>query len=354
MRSLGKWGMVICDSGASCHMSYASSEMMNYRESSAYMRTASGARYPIEGYGDLPLTFRSSSLNVPMWLRNVAHVRCLDYHLLSLRVVAGKGHTYTENLEGVAVFFSTGDTLFLPFVGRFNFLYAYCPGMLADETTNATMMPEPTSSNRETPVDINNFHFAHAHAQEGALRKTVKQMGVTLEGKLHECKGCSMAKEIRMSIRYKTDNREDKRLSRAFVDLEGKNHVTSVEGDKYRMVVRDDFSPYAWAHFIFHEYDAIQALKKFLADRRVEGILSEVVVVRSDNGGEFNQREFGQLCRERNIKQEFTTADSPEHNGVAERGLAMIESVALAARIQASELFPGFILPNKCRCGQRR
>ena len=43
----------------------------------------------------------------------------------------------------------------------------------------------------------------------------------------------------------------------------------------------------------------------------------------------------------------FTTADSPEYNGVAERGLAMIESAALAARIQASELFPGFDIPVK-------
>ena len=46
-----------------------------------------------------------------------------------------------------------------------------------------------------------------------------------------------------------------------------------------------------------------------------------------------NEGKFGKLCRERNIKQEFTTADSPEYNGVTERGLAMIESAALAARI---------------------
>ena len=51
---------VICNSGASCHMSHSSSGMINYRESNAYMRTASGSRYPIEGYGNLPLTFRSS------------------------------------------------------------------------------------------------------------------------------------------------------------------------------------------------------------------------------------------------------------------------------------------------------
>ena len=72
--------------------------------------------------------------------------------------------------------------------------------MLVDETANATIAPGLSPSNRDTPVDINDFHVAHVHAYEGALRKTAKHMGVTLEGKLHECKGCSMAKGICMSI----------------------------------------------------------------------------------------------------------------------------------------------------------
>ena len=86
---------------------------------------------------------------------------------------------------------------------------------------------------------------------------------------------------------------------------------------------------------------------KFLADLRIEGTPSEVVIiVRSDDGGEFMEGKFGKLCRERKIKQEFTTAYSPEYNGVAERGLAMIESAALAARTQASELFPDYSIPE--------
>ena len=94
---------VICDNGASCHMSYSSSGMINYREADATMRTASGKRYPIEGYGDLPLTFRSSSGEVPLLLCNVAHVPSLSYHLLSLRVAADNGHTYTGNKNGITV-----------------------------------------------------------------------------------------------------------------------------------------------------------------------------------------------------------------------------------------------------------
>ena len=325
---------VICDSRrASCHMSHSSTGMINYRESNAYMRTVNDARYPIEGYGDLPLTFRSSSGNISLLLRNVAHVLRLNYHLLSLRTVAYNGHTYTGTHEGVTVFFSTGDTLFFPSVGRLSFLHAYRPGMLVDKTANATIAPGLTSRNRDTPVDINDFHVAHAHADEGALRKTAKQIGVTLEEKLHECKGCSVAKEIRMSIPSQTNSHGDKILSRVFVDLEGNKHVMSMGGNKYPMIISGDFSRNARLYFIPPESDATEAFKQFLVDLRVEGIPPEVVVRRSDNGGELKQGQFGQLCWERNMKQEITTADSPEYNGVAERGLAMIESAALAARI---------------------
>ena len=355
----GKWGTnalawqmedlpVICDNGASCHMSHSSTGMINYREANASMRIASGQRYPIDGCDDFPLTFRSinSSGGVPLFLCNVAHVPSLSYHLLSLRAAADNWHTYTGNKNGVTVKFKTGETLFFLSIGRLNFLYEYHPGALNDENANAVIAPGPEPSNRGTPVDINAFHGAHANAHEGALRKTAKQMGVTLKGELHECKGCSMAKGIRMQIPSKTHGRAVKRLFRVFVDLGGKKHVASMGGSKYPMIVRKDFWRHARMYFVSHKYDAASAFDKFLADLRVEGTPSEVVIVRSDDGGEFMKGKFGKLCRERKIKQEFTTADSPEYNGVAERGLAMIESAALAARIQASESFPGNSIPE--------
>ena len=76
------------------------------------MRTASSERCPIERYGDLPLTFRYSSGDVPLLLRDVARVPSLSYHLLALRVVADNGHTHTGNQYGVTVFLQTGEALF--------------------------------------------------------------------------------------------------------------------------------------------------------------------------------------------------------------------------------------------------
>lgn len=69
--------------------------------------------------------------------------------------------------------------------------------------------------------------------------------------------------------------------------------------------MRDDFSRYVGLYFILHESDVADAFEQILAD--LEGVPSEVVVVRSDDDGVFNERMFGRLCRERNITQEFIT-----------------------------------------------
>lgn len=48
--------------------------------------------------------------------------------------------------------------------------------------------------------------------------------------------------------------------------------------------------------------------------------------MRTNNGGEVFKGEFGKVCIEHPIKQESTTVNSPEFNGVAERALGIIES----------------------------
>ena len=100
------------------------------------------------------------------------------------------------------------ETLFFQSVGRLNFLYAYRPSELVDESANPVVMPGPKPNNLGTPVDINALRAAYAHAQEGALRKAATKMGVMLEIKLHGCNGCLLAKGID-SLEDTQPNRED-------------------------------------------------------------------------------------------------------------------------------------------------
>ena len=45
----------------------------------------------------------------------------------------------------------------------------------------------------------------------------------------------------------------------------------------------------------------------------------KIKCLRSDNGGEFTSKLFQQLCEENGMKRQFSTAWTPQQNGVAER-----------------------------------
>ena len=117
------------------------------------------------------------------------------------------------------------------------------------------------------------------------------------------------------------------------MDLSGPKVVESLGRKRYTLIVREDFSRYTWVYFMRHKSDAAEMFEQFLADTRTDGVPSKVVIVRSDGGGEFRGGKFGELRRSRGIKQEFTTADSPQFNGVAEPALGLIETAATAGRI---------------------
>ena len=74
---------------------------------------------------------------------------------------------------------------------------------------------------------------------------------------------------------------------------------------------------------------------------------SPVEAVRTDDAAEFKGGAFADLCRERGIRQEFTSADSPQFNGVAGRGIALIESAGKAAAIQIGIMFPSMGVPSR-------
>lgn len=154
-----------------------------------------------------------------------------------------------------------------------------------------------------------------------------------------------MAKEYRKPIGSRTNTRADKKLGRVFVDLGGPKAVPSLTGKRYVMIIKDDYSQMSWLYILKHKSDAAEYFKKFLADVRAHGFPSKVETARSDNEGEFHGGAFANVCRQYCIKQEFTTAKSPEFNGVAERGVGMIVKAALAARIQAPIIFSHVELP---------
>ena len=97
-----------------------------------------------------------------------------------------------------------------------------------------------------------------------------------------------------------------------------------------------------WEYYLRHKSEAPQGLEQFLADVRKVGIPK---IIRSDDASELKGGAFSDICRKHRIKREFTSADMPQYNGVAERGLTLIEKLAKTSTIQAQVSFVGMKLP---------
>ena len=90
------------------------------------------------------------------------------------------------------------------------------------------------------------------------------------------------------------------------------------------LLICNDFSRFTWTYFMRQKSDAVALFEQFRADERVAGTPSAVEVVRTYEGGEI-KGDFAKLCWRHNVRQEFTTADSAQFNGVAERHIAVVD-----------------------------
>ena len=318
--------------------------MINCKECNLKLRIADGSTRTIKGYCDINFVVRSGNGLVRVTLTNVAHVPYLRYKIFSIPTLVKHGHTFEGRPAGIVVKLKSERLIVFPLTGNLYSLYSY--RVDCNTRGDACAVLAPGKLPNKPVVNTNDYHCAAGHSHEPLLRKTAEQQGVIFEGKVLECKGCSMAKGLRRGIKQSTHTRADEKRGRVQVDLSGPNVVESDGGKRYTLIGRDNISRYTWVYFMRHKSDAAETFKQFLSDTRADGVPSQVVTVRSEGGGEFCGGKFGDLCRSRCIKQEFTTADSPQYKGVAERALGLIETVAMAGRIQARELCPSAQLPT--------
>lgn len=103
------------------------------------------------------------------------------------------------------------------------------------------------------------------------------------------------------------------------VDLAGPFDAL-IGGACYFMVVVDDFSKLYHVSLLSNKSDATESLQRLIS--LWENQLSTTVkVIRSDNGGEFDNKTLAKFFAGKGIQQQMTTAQTPEQNGAAERAV---------------------------------
>ena len=84
------------------------------------------------------------------------------------------------------------------------------------------------------------------------------------------------------------------------------------------MLLVDDFTRMTCVCLLKKKFEVVACFKIFkeLVENEVD---QKIKCLRSNNVGEFTSKEFNLYYEEHNIKRQFSTAKTPQHNGVAER-----------------------------------
>ena len=272
-----KW---IADSGTLFHMTHSADQLSDLRLCNDKVRIGDNHLIGVVGY---------------VKLLDVGYVPGLAFNLFSLMATHKHGVGFMTEEEGLYSFFNVRLTFEGDGSSYFNFAYriepenGYVPfsPLTPDSTENRAkidcgfpqvlpVLSPGCAASAETAVDINVFHCVHGHSNKLLLRETAKSLGVELLGTLRRCTGCSMAKGYRKPIHSSTKSRASEKLGRVFGDVSGPKRTLSLLGKRYIMLVKDDFSRYAWVCFLKHKSEAADAFRKCLADLRADGVPSKV------------------------------------------------------------------------------
>jgi transposase InsO family protein len=95
------------------------------------------------------------------------------------------------------------------------------------------------------------------------------------------------------------------------MDLFGPITYISIDGNKYCLVIIDDYSRFTWVFFLQDKNKTQEVLKKFL--RRTQNEFdAKVKKIRTDNDTEFKNTQVKDFLDEEDIKHEFLAPYTPQ------------------------------------------
>ncbi|KAL8154922.1 hypothetical protein AgCh_000326 [Apium graveolens] len=129
---------------------------------------------------------------------------------------------------------------------------------------------------------------------------------------------CLLSKQSRKPFPKQTMFHAKQALELIHADLCGPISPATIGGNKYFLLLVDDYSKMMWVYMLSNKDEAFGAFKKFkvLVDKESE---KEIKVLRTDRGGEFCSKEFQSYCEENGIGRHYTAPYTHQQNGVVKR-----------------------------------
>ncbi|KAI3500109.1 hypothetical protein L1887_35925 [Cichorium endivia] len=300
----------IIDSGCSNHMTGDQKKLQNLKEykGSRVVLTANNSRLSIAHIGNTTIVPGNESDLVS--LQNVFHVPGMKKNLLSVSQLTSSGNYVLFGPQDVKVYKDL-KIFEKPTIEGRRVESVY---VLSAESAYVD------KTRKNETADLWHARLGHVgyHKLKVIIEKSMLKGLPQLEVKTDVvCAGCQYGKAHQLP--YKESKfRAKKPLELIHSDVFGPVKQTSVSGMRYMLTFIDDYSRYVWVFFMKKKSDTFSKFKEFKTT--VEGEVGmKIRCLRSDNGGEYTSEEFKQYLKECGIRHQYTCANTPQQNGVAER-----------------------------------
>jgi hypothetical protein len=140
------------------------------------------------------------------------------------------------------------------------------------------------------------------------------------------CKHCQQGKQTKTKFKSK-EYSMTRTLEIVYTDLVGKTKTKGLKGEKYFMLLVDDYTRMTAVFFLKNKLEAFENFKiyKEMVENEMD---SKIKCLISDNGGEFTLKELMEYCSNHGIKRQFSVARTPQQNGVVERKNRTVQEMA--------------------------
>lgn len=134
---------------------------------------------------------------------------------------------------------------------------------------------------------------------------------------------CQVGKQIKSTFRGK-EYSSTRLLNLVHTDLCGSNRTRSFQGERYFMLLIDDYSRW-WVAFLIEKFEELEIFNENVENK----VDRKIKCLSSDRGGEFILDEFNDFCEKHGIRRQLSASWTPQHNGVVERMNWTIQEVAI-------------------------
>ena len=307
--------------------------------SKRFVRTADGNRIAVVGIGQLGP------------LRDVLYVPGLKRNLISVSSLTRAGHELLFRkgdvlLDGVVLgrlsknlYVASSSSSFMSTSGDVQALAADIDSddfAFADDRVIPASLPLP-----HLRRDIDLLHRRYGHADIAMIKRLVLTQAVTglavtdraANPKLFHCEACSMSKAVkqprvpsRRLDRGVPRARRDLYFTAVYSDVLGPIQPVAVGGFNYGVTFTDVSSRYRYFFPLRQKSDVLAAFQSVVAEVTALGF--NVRLLRSDNGGEYQNEAFAAFCRSALIDHRFNPPNTPQANSYSERFNRVLEERA--------------------------